>query len=100
MTGEVRDFAPQDRRAVNEPSLNSRPSGFSWADCVSPLDYRYYGPNERLFAKVHPYLSEAATLRYFLRVEAALARGLAATGVCTPEQAEEIARACDAVTFE
>jgi adenylosuccinate lyase len=85
---------------VNEPSLNSRPSGFSWADCVSPLDYRYYGPNERLFARVHPYLSEAATLRYFLRVEAALARGLAATGVCTPEQAEEIARACDAVTFE
>jgi adenylosuccinate lyase len=78
---------------VNEPS-------FSWADCVSPLDYRYYGPNERLFQKVHPYLSEAATLRYFLKVEAALARGLAAVGVCTSAQADEIARACDQVTFE
>jgi adenylosuccinate lyase len=72
----------------------------SWADSVSPLDYRYYGPNEALFAKVHPYLSEAANLRYFLRVEAALARGLAAVGVCSPAQAEEIARACEAVTFE
>ena len=78
---------------MNEPS-------FSWADCVSPLDYRYYGPNKRLFQKVHPYLSEAATLRYFLRVEAALARGLAAVGVCTSAQADEIARACDQVTFE
>jgi adenylosuccinate lyase len=72
----------------------------SWADAVSPLDYRYYGPNEAIFPKVHPYLSETANLRYFLRVEAALARGLAAVGVCSSAQAEEIARACDAVTFE
>jgi adenylosuccinate lyase len=85
---------------VNEPSPEPRPATLGWADCVSPLDYRYYGPNQRLFGKVHPYLSEAATLRYFLRVEAALARGLAATGVCTAEQAEEIVRACEAVTFE
>jgi adenylosuccinate lyase len=85
---------------VSEPSLNPQPSTLNWADCVSPLDYRYYGPNERLFRMVHPYLSEAAALRYFLRVEAALARGLAAAGVCTSEQAEEIARACDEVTFQ
>src|SRR5439155_15066133 len=70
------------------------------AEPVSPLDYRYYGPSERLRPKVNPYLSEAANLRYFLRVEAALAHGLAAAGVCTPAQADEIAQACDQVTFE
>jgi adenylosuccinate lyase len=75
-------------------------NGFSWADTVSPLDYRYYGPSERLRPKVHPYLSEAGNLRYFLRVEAALAHGLARAGVCTPAQADEIAEACQAVTFE
>jgi adenylosuccinate lyase len=74
--------------------------GFSWADTVSPLDYRYYGPSERLRPKVHPYLSETGNLRYFLKVEAALAHGLAAAGVCTQAQADEIARACDQVTFE
>jgi adenylosuccinate lyase len=42
-------------------------------DAVAPLDYRYYGVNERLYARVHPYLSEAANLRHHLRVEAALA---------------------------
>src|SRR5438105_9925225 len=73
---------------------------FSWADAVSPLDYRYYGPSQRLRPQVHPYLSEAANLRYFLRVEAALAHGLAAAGVCAPAQADEIARVCDQVTFE
>lgn len=35
-----------------------------------------------------------------MKVEAALARGLAALGVCTAAQAEEIAAACEAVTFE
>lgn len=72
----------------------------SWADAVSPLDYRYYGPNARLFPKVHPYLSESANLRYFLNIEAALARGLADAGICTHVQAEDIARACSEVTFE
>ena len=67
-------------------------------DAVSPLDYRYYGVNERLYAKVHPYLSHAAELRAYLKVEAALAAALAKWGICPPEAAEEIARACDAVT--
>lgn len=75
-----------------------RPEHVAWT--VSPLDYRYYGASDRLFPKVFPYLSEEANLRYFLRVEAALAGGLAAQGVCSPTDAEEIARACEAVTFE
>ncbi|HZR01131.1 MAG TPA: lyase family protein [Chloroflexota bacterium] len=79
-------------------SDTSRPDHIAWT--VSPLDYRYYGASEKLYPKVHPYLSEEANLRYFLRVEAALARGLAEVGVCTPADAEEIARACGEVTFE
>lgn len=46
-------------------------------DAVSPLDYRYYGVDERLYAAVHPYLSHAAELRYYVRMEAALADALA-----------------------
>lgn len=76
----------------------TRPEHVDWT--VSPLDYRYYGASDKLFPKVYPYLSEAANLRYFLRIEAALARGLAEQGVCSPADAEEIARACDEVTFE
>lgn len=66
-------------------------------DAVSPLDYRYYGVNERLHASVHPYLSEAANLRYYLKVEAALARALAKWQVCPTDAAEEIACACERV---
>src|SRR5205814_1822537 len=73
---------------------------FSWADTVSLLDYRYYGPSERLRPKVHSYLSEAVNFCYFLWVEVVFVYGLAAAGVCTPAQADEIARACDQVTFE
>jgi adenylosuccinate lyase len=69
-------------------------------DAVSPLDYRYYGVNERLFALARPYLSQGAELRATLRVEAALAAGLAAQGVCSEAVAAEIARACDRVTAE
>ena len=67
-------------------------------DAVSPLDYRYYGVNERLFALARPYLSQGAELRAYLRVEAALAGGLAAQGVCPAGAAAEIAAACAAVT--
>ena len=79
-------------------STNSRPEHVAWT--VSPLDYRYYGASDKLYPKVFPYLSEEANLRYFLRVEAALTLGLAEQGVCSSADAEEIARACDLVTFE
>lgn len=74
--------------------------GLKLEDAVSPLDYRYYGVNERLYALAHPYFSQAAELRAYLRVEAALAAGLAAHGVCPEAAAEEIARACAEVTPE
>ncbi|HEY6323127.1 MAG TPA: lyase family protein [Thermoanaerobaculia bacterium] len=50
-------------------------------DFISPLDSRYYGPEEDFFAALHPYLSEAATILYQLRVEQALLAELEASGV-------------------
>lgn len=67
---------------------------------ISPLDHRYRVSNPALFEKLSTYLSEDATVRYQAKVEAALARGLAQRGVCTAEQAEQIARAAEEVTAE
>ena len=49
--------------------------------CVSPLDYRYYGGDERIFQQLSPYLSEEANIRYIYRVEWALARALVRRGL-------------------
>ncbi len=66
-------------------------------DAISPLDYRFYGGDEELFAALHPYLSGEAAIRYQARVEAALARTLATVGACPPEAAQAIAAAAAAV---
>lgn len=50
-------------------------------DFISPLDARYYGPEEDFFAALHPYLSESATVLYQLRVEQAVLAELEASGV-------------------
>ena len=63
-------------------------------DAISPLDYRYY--NEKL----KPYLSENASIRYQLRVEAALAKSLAEKKICTKDIAAEIEKATESVTAE
>lgn len=67
-------------------------------DAVSPFDARYYGADERFFTKVHDYLSEEASIRYFLRVEAALVETLADYGFCTREISNEVTEACKKVT--
>ncbi len=69
-------------------------------DAISPLDFRYYGSNKALFAACQPYLSERAFVAYQLEVEAALARTLAAHGLCPQGAAQEIAAACARVTAE
>ena len=61
-------------------------------DAISPLDYRYY--DERL----KPYLSENASIRYQLMVEAALARTLAEKKACSKKTADEIEAAARKVT--
>ena len=69
-------------------------------DTVSPLDYRYYGGNEAIYNKVHPFLSERANIKYCLRVEVALARGLARRGFFPTALADEIEAASASVTAE
>ncbi len=63
-------------------------------EAVSPLDYRYYGSDKELFAKLKPFVSERAYLGYLARVEAALVKTMAAHGICSPRVAEEVERAC------
>jgi adenylosuccinate lyase len=67
-------------------------------DAVSPFDARYYGADEKFYNKIHDYLSEEASIRYFLRVEAALVETLADYGFCKREISVEVARACKEVT--
>lgn len=73
---------------------------FSLFDCVSPLDFRYYGGDERLFQLLNPYVSERARVRYEARVEAALVRVLQRRGLCPADAAVAIERACEEVTPE
>ena len=67
-------------------------------DAVSPFDSRYYGADEIFYKKVHHFLSEEASIRYFLKVEAALVETLADYGFCSREISEEVSRACNEVT--
>ncbi len=69
-----------------------------WA--LSPLDFRYYGGDKRIFDRLYPYVSEDAYIKYQLKVEATLASVLAERRVCTKEQASEIIRACSQVTAD
>jgi len=67
-------------------------------DAVSPFDARYYGADETFYKKVHDYLSEEASISYFLRVEEALVLTLGDYGFCSKEIAQEVSRACHEVT--
>ena len=69
-------------------------------DCISPLDYRYYGGNPRLFERISPFLSERAAIEYFLRVEVALVRGLENRHLCPPGVADEVEQKAASVTPE
>lgn len=69
-------------------------------DNISPLDYRYYKGNRRLFEKLFPYLSEHAFVKYQLKIESALAETLAETGVIKRDIAKEIKNACENVKPE
>ncbi len=69
-------------------------------DCVSPLDFRYYGQDENLRQLLAPYVSERGRIRALVAVEVAVVRVLARRGLCPPEVAEEIAAAAERVTPE
>ena len=76
------------------------PERINLFDTISPLDFRYYGRDKRIFAKVQPYLSEAAFIKYALKVEDALTKTLAKNGVCPKKIADEIEKACRQVAPE
>ena len=69
-------------------------------DAISPLDFRYYGRNKRIFEKLQPYLSESAFIKYALKVESALASALAMNKICSQKTADEIEKACKQITPE
>jgi len=69
-------------------------------DTASPLDARYYLADEGFFNRLHPYVSEAAQVKYLAQVEAALAETLADHGVCSKAVAAEIAGAGQSITPE
>ncbi len=69
-------------------------------DTISPLDFRYYGRNKKVFEKLQPYLTESAFVKYALKVEAALTRALAKNGLCSNRIADEVEKACRQVTPE
>ncbi len=67
-------------------------------DTISPLDYRYYGDNPGFFKRLQPYVSEAANIKYLLKVELSLVRGLAHFGICPKSVALEVEKACSEIT--
>ena len=67
-------------------------------DCISPLDFRYYGQDEALQKLLGPYLTERARYLSEARVEAAAAAALAKQNVCSLQAAAEIARAAEEIT--
>ncbi|MBI2542165.1 adenylosuccinate lyase [Candidatus Woesearchaeota archaeon] len=69
-------------------------------DSISPLDFRYYSRNKKIFDRLQPYLSEAAFIKYALKAESALAIILAKNRICSAKIADEIEKACRNVTPE
>ncbi len=69
-------------------------------DNVSPLDFRYYGPDETLRALLDPYVTERGRVTSEAMVEAAAVRVLARRGICSETVAEEVRAAADNVDPE
>lgn len=73
---------------------------FSPFEMACPLDARYYGADEKFFARLKPYVSEAAYINYQVRVEVALAEVLAARNVAPVSLPAEIEKAWTEFTVE
>src|SRR3989338_10216103 len=85
--------------------LQSKPSSqhsekINLFDAISPIDFRYYGGNVKVFEKLQPYLSESAFIKYALKAEAALTRALARNKICSQKIADEVEKASKQVTPE
>jgi adenylosuccinate lyase len=80
--------------AMISPDLEARDN----FDYLSPLDTRYYGEDRTVYAALHPYLSEAATIRYQVLVEQAIVASLEAAGIAPAGISRRLAAAAAAVT--
>ncbi len=69
-------------------------------DAASPFDARYYFADPEFFARLAPFVSEKAQVRFLARVEGAWAETLADAGVCSAQVASEIVEACKHVVPE
>ncbi len=67
-------------------------------DFISPLDTRYYGAEPAIFDALHPYLSEAATIRYQLKVEQAIIASLEYFNVAPAGMSRRVAQAVEQIT--
>ena len=67
---------------------------------ISPLDYRYYGRDEKIKEKLKPCLSEEGAVKYLAKVEAALTRTLAKKGICSKAIADEVDDASKQLTAQ
>jgi len=76
------------------------PERINLFDAISPLDFRYYGRSKNIYSKLQPYLSEAAFIRYALKVESALTSILAKNRICSKKIADEVEKACSQVMPE
>jgi len=69
-------------------------------DNVSPLDFRYYGQDEKLQQALDPFVTERGRVRSEAMVEAAATRVLSRRGICSTAVADEVAAAAAQVTPE
>jgi len=91
---EIQNLINIDNKDISfEPKINI-------FDTISPLDFRYYGRNEKIFQKLQPYLSENAMIKYMVKVEVALTNILSEKGICSKKIADEIEKAGKKVTAE
>ncbi|MEK6972618.1 MAG: adenylosuccinate lyase [archaeon] len=67
-------------------------------DFVNPLDFRYYGRNEKLKQDLGKYFSENARIKYQARVELALIKALAKRKICSQKAVDETKKAIEKVT--
>jgi len=90
----IQDLLDVDNTKISfEPKINI-------FDTISPLDFRYYGRDEKIFHKLQPYLSENAMIKYMARVEGALTKTLAKYNICNEKVADEVEKACNKIDAE
>ncbi|MDA1197152.1 MAG: lyase family protein [Nanoarchaeota archaeon] len=78
----------------------NRDTNINLFDTISPLDFRYYGRNEKVKKKLRPYLSEQAFVKYLAKVESALTKTLSEMNICSKEVAAEVEQASKQITAQ